>query len=134
MNKARVLLKPSLLTTCLTRATTFFSSVSQLRSFSHQIEMDPSNSERYCYDPVLRWNPQVEEYFTKAYGPDHFARISKALTYFSIILIYLSIRFALQLIQSQILLLRQCLLHFALLSIFRICFILGGHLHTRAFG
>ncbi|XP_010475392.1 PREDICTED: putative methyltransferase NSUN6 [Camelina sativa] len=82
MSKARVLLKPSLLTTCLTtRATTFFSSVSQqLRSFSHQTEMDPSDSERYCYDPVLRWNPEVEDYFTKAYGPDHFARISKALT------------------------------------------------------
>ena len=52
------------------------------------MEMGPSDSERYCYDPVLRWNPEVEDYFTKAYGPDHFARISKALTYFSIILIY----------------------------------------------
>ncbi|KAI3457699.1 hypothetical protein Pfo_014362 [Paulownia fortunei] len=41
-------------------------------------KMDPS--ERYCYDPTLRWNPQVEEYFVKAYGADHFARISKALT------------------------------------------------------
>ncbi|KAL0400263.1 UNVERIFIED_CONTAM: rRNA (cytosine-C(5))-methyltransferase NOP2C [Sesamum radiatum] len=40
--------------------------------------MDPS--ERYCYNPTLRWNPQVEEYFVKAYGVDHFARISKALT------------------------------------------------------
>ncbi|KAG7591103.1 PUA-like superfamily [Arabidopsis thaliana x Arabidopsis arenosa] len=80
MSKVRVLLKPSLLTTCLTRAKTFFSSVSQLRSISHQMEIDPSDSERYCYDPILRWNPQVEDYFTKAYGPDHFARISKALT------------------------------------------------------
>ncbi|VVA90204.1 unnamed protein product [Arabis nemorensis] len=42
--------------------------------------MDPSGWERYCYDPVLRWNPEVEDYFIKAYGPDHFARISKALT------------------------------------------------------
>ncbi|KAK4397733.1 rRNA (cytosine-C(5))-methyltransferase NOP2C [Sesamum angolense] len=39
--------------------------------------MDPS--ERYCYNPTLRWNPQVEEYFVKAYGVEHFARISKAL-------------------------------------------------------
>lgn len=38
------------------------------------------SSERYCYDPYLQWNPQVEEYFIKAYGADHFARISKALT------------------------------------------------------
>ncbi|CAD5311925.1 unnamed protein product [Arabidopsis thaliana] len=80
MSKARVLLKPSSLTTCLTRAKAFFSSVSQSRSISHQMEMGPSDSERYCYDPVLRWNPEVEDYFTKAYGPDHFARISKALT------------------------------------------------------
>lgn len=48
------------------------------------MEMDPTGSERYCYDPVLLWNPQVEDYFTKAYGPDHFARISKALTYCSL--------------------------------------------------
>ncbi|KAG6417033.1 hypothetical protein SASPL_124474 [Salvia splendens] len=41
-------------------------------------KMDPS--ERYCYNPTLRWNPQVEAYFVKAYGADHFARISKALT------------------------------------------------------
>lgn len=40
-------------------------------------------SERYCFNPVLRWNSQVEEYFTKAYGAEHFALISKALTYFS---------------------------------------------------
>ncbi|KAH7578440.1 hypothetical protein JRO89_XS01G0382200 [Xanthoceras sorbifolium] len=41
--------------------------------------MDPS--VRYCYNPVLHWNPLVEEYFIKAYGPHHFSRISKALTY-----------------------------------------------------
>ncbi|ESQ36255.1 hypothetical protein EUTSA_v10007146mg [Eutrema salsugineum] len=81
MKKARVLLKPSLLPSCLTRAKYFFSSVSQLPSISHQMETDPSSgSERYCYDPVLRWDPQVEDYFNKAYGTDHFARISKALT------------------------------------------------------
>ena len=39
--------------------------------------------ERYSYNPVLRWNPQVEEYFVKAYGAEHFSHISKALTYFS---------------------------------------------------
>ncbi|XP_021769324.1 putative methyltransferase NSUN6 isoform X2 [Chenopodium quinoa] len=38
------------------------------------------SSERYCYNPTLNWNPQVEEYFIKAYGADHFDRISKALT------------------------------------------------------
>ncbi|GER54039.1 ribosomal RNA small subunit methyltransferase B [Striga asiatica] len=41
-------------------------------------KMDPS--DRYCYNPKLIWNPQVEEYFVKAYGADHFARISSALT------------------------------------------------------
>ncbi|KZV31362.1 hypothetical protein F511_05466 [Dorcoceras hygrometricum] len=40
--------------------------------------MDPS--ERYCYNPVLRWNPKVEEYFVEAYGADHFSRISDSLT------------------------------------------------------
>ncbi|WZZ77371.1 hypothetical protein YC2023_097943 [Brassica napus] len=45
------------------------------------METNPSSdSSRYCYDPVLRWDPQVEDYFNKAYGPDHFSRISKALT------------------------------------------------------
>ncbi|GMH12451.1 hypothetical protein Nepgr_014292 [Nepenthes gracilis] len=38
-------------------------------------------SERYCYNPTLYWNPHVEEYFIKAYGADHFASISKALTH-----------------------------------------------------
>lgn len=38
------------------------------------------HSERYCYNPVLRWNPQVEEYFIKAYGAEHFSKISNALT------------------------------------------------------
>uniref|UniRef100_A0A1J3H6D0 Putative methyltransferase NSUN6 n=1 Tax=Noccaea caerulescens TaxID=107243 RepID=A0A1J3H6D0_NOCCA len=80
MKKARVLLKPSFLPSCITRATTFFSSVSQKSSLSRQMETDPSGLERYCYDPVLQWDPQVEEYLNKAYGPDHFARISKALT------------------------------------------------------
>lgn len=38
------------------------------------------STERYCFNPTLHWNPQVEEYFIKAYGADHFARISKSLT------------------------------------------------------
>ncbi|XVF71218.1 hypothetical protein PTKIN_Ptkin12aG0018400 [Pterospermum kingtungense] len=41
--------------------------------------MDPS-SERYSYNPVLKWNPQVEDYFIKAYGSLHFHEISRALT------------------------------------------------------
>ncbi|KAL9667720.1 hypothetical protein QQ045_002084 [Rhodiola kirilowii] len=40
-----------------------------------------AQSERYCYNPKLVWNPQVEEYLVKAYGAKHFSRISKALTY-----------------------------------------------------
>lgn len=40
-------------------------------------------SERYRFEPLLRWNPLVQDYFSKAYGPHHFARISKALTYVS---------------------------------------------------
>ncbi|XP_062105721.1 rRNA (cytosine-C(5))-methyltransferase NOP2C [Humulus lupulus] len=37
-------------------------------------------SERYCFEPVLLWKPEVENYFSRAYGAEHFARISKALT------------------------------------------------------
>uniref|UniRef100_A0A7N0T2R5 SAM-dependent MTase RsmB/NOP-type domain-containing protein n=1 Tax=Kalanchoe fedtschenkoi TaxID=63787 RepID=A0A7N0T2R5_KALFE len=39
------------------------------------------SSERYCYKPTLQWNPQVQDYLVKAYGAQHFSRISKALTY-----------------------------------------------------
>uniref|UniRef100_A0A0D3C843 SAM-dependent MTase RsmB/NOP-type domain-containing protein n=2 Tax=Brassica oleracea var. oleracea TaxID=109376 RepID=A0A0D3C843_BRAOL len=67
------MLKPSfLLPLLLLRQNT------HLLALSHQMEMNPSS--RYSYDPVLRWDPEVEDYFNKAYGPDHFARISKALT------------------------------------------------------
>uniref|UniRef100_M1BGQ1 RNA binding protein n=1 Tax=Solanum tuberosum TaxID=4113 RepID=M1BGQ1_SOLTU len=41
-------------------------------------QMDQST--RYRYSPTLKWNPMVEEYFIKAYGADHFSRISTALT------------------------------------------------------
>ncbi|XP_022771814.1 putative methyltransferase NSUN6 isoform X2 [Durio zibethinus] len=50
-----------------------------LQNPTPQIKMDAS-SERYSYNPVLRWNPQVEDYFIKAYGSLHFAQISEALT------------------------------------------------------
>ncbi|CAH9116236.1 unnamed protein product [Cuscuta europaea] len=35
--------------------------------------------ERYSFNPSLHWNPEVEDYFTKAYGAQHFARISTSL-------------------------------------------------------
>lgn len=39
------------------------------------------SEDRYTYNPpTLHWNPEVREYFLKAYSSDHFARISKALT------------------------------------------------------
>ncbi|KAG6776295.1 hypothetical protein POTOM_019801 [Populus tomentosa] len=41
-------------------------------------KMDPS--DRYSFSPILRWDPEVENYFIKAYGADHFSIISKALT------------------------------------------------------
>ncbi|KAK9041180.1 hypothetical protein V6N11_016294 [Hibiscus sabdariffa] len=50
-----------------------------LRNPSSQTKMSEA-SERYCYNPILRWNPQVEDYFISAYGSSHFAQISKALT------------------------------------------------------
>ncbi|XP_055823639.1 rRNA (cytosine-C(5))-methyltransferase NOP2C-like isoform X2 [Solanum dulcamara] len=49
-----------------------------LHSNSPISQMDQST--RYCYSPTLKWNPKVEEYFIKAYGADHFSRISSALT------------------------------------------------------
>ncbi|XP_010257764.1 PREDICTED: putative methyltransferase NSUN6 isoform X2 [Nelumbo nucifera] len=49
------------------------------RSFSTALNK-MEQCERYSYNPTLRWNPHVEEYFIKAYGAEHFSRISKALT------------------------------------------------------
>nr|XP_043624205.1 rRNA (cytosine-C(5))-methyltransferase NOP2C isoform X2 [Erigeron canadensis] len=58
-----------------------FSSQTSLHSHFHsQIVEKMDESERYCYNPILRWNPQVEDYFNKVYGPEAFSRISKALT------------------------------------------------------
>ncbi|CAK8538724.1 unnamed protein product [Lathyrus sativus] len=51
---------------------------------SFQETMQPSDhgssSQRYSYNPALNWNPQLHNYFTKAYGSDRFSRISSALT------------------------------------------------------
>ncbi|EEF34364.1 rRNA (cytosine-C(5))-methyltransferase NOP2C [Ricinus communis] len=69
MKKVRDLLK--------TTPKTFLSFSTSASPSKHQL-MDPS--ERYCFNPKLQWNPQVEDYFTKAYGPDYFSRISHALT------------------------------------------------------
>jgi hypothetical protein len=32
------------------------------------------------YTPRLEWNPQVFDYLSQAYGAEHFANISQALT------------------------------------------------------
>ncbi|KAG9132191.1 hypothetical protein Leryth_017052 [Lithospermum erythrorhizon] len=55
------------------------------RHFLHTItnalkksKMEPSH--RYSYNPTLKWNSEVEEYFINAYGAEHFALISQALT------------------------------------------------------
>ncbi|KAM7265426.1 hypothetical protein ACFE04_003109 [Oxalis oulophora] len=45
-----------------------------------QQQQQQQEDERYSYNPKLHWNPQVEDYFIKAYGFDHFSRISNALT------------------------------------------------------
>ncbi|KAI3744134.1 hypothetical protein L1987_57210 [Smallanthus sonchifolius] len=64
----------------------FVEAINRKRSFSSRTPPSPSQillmdqSDRYCCNPMLRWNPQVEEYFSKAYGPEAFSRISKALT------------------------------------------------------
>ncbi|MED6149548.1 rRNA (cytosine-C(5))-methyltransferase nop2c [Stylosanthes scabra] len=38
------------------------------------------HSHRYSFNPTLNWNPEVQNYFAKAYGPERFSRISTALT------------------------------------------------------
>ncbi|CAN1123129.1 rRNA (cytosine-C(5))-methyltransferase NOP2C [Linum perenne] len=43
------------------------------------LHLPKMDSERYTFNPVLRWNPEVERYFIHAYGDDHFSRISAAL-------------------------------------------------------
>lgn len=39
------------------------------------------SGERYAsYQPKLEWNAEVFEYLSQAYGQEHFAKISEALT------------------------------------------------------
>ncbi|XP_054799593.1 rRNA (cytosine-C(5))-methyltransferase NOP2C-like isoform X2 [Prosopis cineraria] len=54
----------------------------RIRRSSNLVALDrmEDSSNRYSYDPTLQWNPQVHDYFVKAYGADHFSRISKSLT------------------------------------------------------
>ncbi|XP_006484903.1 rRNA (cytosine-C(5))-methyltransferase NOP2C isoform X2 [Citrus sinensis] len=61
---------------CLCLLKTFRRSFLTLQNPTPKMDL----SGRYSYSPLLRWNPQVEEYFIRAYGADHFSRISKALT------------------------------------------------------
>ncbi|KAI4305994.1 hypothetical protein L6164_029314 [Bauhinia variegata] len=68
MKKARVLFKT--LRGCRRSFQTTNLAAQQMEDFS----------KRYSYKPTLQWNPHVEDYFVKAYGADHFSRISKALT------------------------------------------------------
>ncbi|XP_047333201.1 rRNA (cytosine-C(5))-methyltransferase NOP2C [Impatiens glandulifera] len=70
MKKAREIFKLA------SRRRSFNPSTISQRNISSK--MDPS--ERYSFNPVLNWDPQVNDYFVKAYGADHFSRISKALT------------------------------------------------------
>ncbi|KAI4378366.1 hypothetical protein MLD38_015855 [Melastoma candidum] len=55
-----------------------YSSTSVARNPTLSPAMDPSR--RYCFDPKLKWNPVVKEYFVAAYGEETFARLSEALT------------------------------------------------------
>ncbi|XP_021898401.1 putative methyltransferase NSUN6 isoform X2 [Carica papaya] len=62
------------------KARAFLKTLFNLRNTTSTPSAKMDSSERYCYNPVLHWNPQVEDYFVKAYGAEHFTRISKALT------------------------------------------------------
>ncbi|KAL4298831.1 hypothetical protein HN51_049543 [Arachis hypogaea] len=48
----------------------------------HQTTMEEQqlHSDRYSFNPTLKWNPEVHNYFAKAYGVERFSRISIALT------------------------------------------------------
>ncbi|XP_061342833.1 rRNA (cytosine-C(5))-methyltransferase NOP2C isoform X2 [Gastrolobium bilobum] len=43
-------------------------------------DSDSDSSNRYSYNPSLRWNPQLHQYFLKAFGANRFSCISTALT------------------------------------------------------
>lgn len=63
-------------------ATPFRETMQQQQGSSSSSSSDcDDSSNRYSYNPTLRWNPQVHHYFLKAYGSDRFSRISSALTY-----------------------------------------------------
>ncbi|KAK4278949.1 hypothetical protein QN277_016719 [Acacia crassicarpa] len=68
MKKARDLLKT--LGSCRTHRSSNLVTLDRMEDLSN----------RYSYNPTLQWNPQVHDYFVKAYGSDHFSRISKSLT------------------------------------------------------
>ncbi|KAI9114705.1 hypothetical protein K1719_014403 [Acacia pycnantha] len=68
MKKARDLLKT--LGSCRTHRSSNLATLDRMEDLSN----------RYSYNLTLQWNPQVHDYFVKAYGSDHFSRISKALT------------------------------------------------------
>ncbi|XP_020268515.1 putative methyltransferase NSUN6 isoform X2 [Asparagus officinalis] len=63
----------------------FLLQISRRRHSTSSQTMDSSSSsspsDRYSFNPKLQWNPEVEEYLVKAYGAEHFARISKSLTH-----------------------------------------------------
>ncbi|KAL1307641.1 hypothetical protein AAHE18_17G047100 [Arachis hypogaea] len=44
------------------------------------MEEQQLHSDRYSFNPTLKWNPEVHNYFAKAYGVERFSRISIALT------------------------------------------------------
>ncbi|KAL8147569.1 rRNA (cytosine-C(5))-methyltransferase NOP2C isoform X1 [Apium graveolens] len=48
--------------------------------FSTTTTRQMNQPERYTFNPTLHWNPEVQNYLVNAYGAQHFARISKALT------------------------------------------------------
>nr|XP_004305841.2 PREDICTED: putative methyltransferase NSUN6 [Fragaria vesca subsp. vesca] len=48
--------------------------------FTDHPKIMEQQQQRYSYNPTLRWNPEVDSYLSHAYEPDHFSRISKALT------------------------------------------------------
>ncbi|KAI4308118.1 hypothetical protein L6164_031224 [Bauhinia variegata] len=70
MKKARALLKTLCGCSRTFQTTNLAIAARQMEDFS----------KRYSYNPTLQWNPQVEDYFVRAYGADHFSRVSKALT------------------------------------------------------
>ncbi|XP_050217023.1 rRNA (cytosine-C(5))-methyltransferase NOP2C isoform X2 [Mercurialis annua] len=81
MKKGRALLnKTIIIRRAFFSTSSSFSSQPQQSLFDSFLQMDPSDSDRYSFNPKLQWNPQVQDYFSKAYGPEQFSHISHALT------------------------------------------------------